>query len=146
MTRTAKKGMSRAIALLALALAMEGCAVADRHPAEEPPANLGVKVESLRLSAAGYMLDLRYRVVDVERARPLFERRTRPLLLEEETGLQLAVPTTPKLGALRSTRIQNAKPGRSYSMIFANPGRFVQPGTRMVLAVGDTRVEGLVVE
>ena len=133
-------------ALLALVLATGGCATGAPHLPGETAESLGVAVESLRLSAAGYMLDLRYRVLDADRARPLFERTARPILLEEETGAQFAVPTTPKLGQLRSTRVQNVKPGRAYSMIFANPGRIVQPGTRMVLAVGDSRVEGLVVE
>lgn len=131
--------------LAVLALAAGGCAsVPPTAPMAARP--LGVEVEGLRLSAAGYMLDLRYRVVDVDDAGPLFERGTRPVLVEEVSGAQFAVPTTPKLGQLRTTRIQSVKPGRMYSMIFANPGRLVQPGARMVLAVGDTRIEGIVVE
>jgi len=131
--------------LAVLAWAAGGCA---STPPTVPVAArpLGVEVEALRLSAAGYMLDLRYRVVDVDDAGPLFERGTRPFLVEEGSGAQLAVPTTPKLGQLRTTRIQSVKPGRMYSMIFANPGRVVQPGARMVLAVGDKRIEGIVVE
>jgi len=134
-----------AMGLAVLALAAAGCA---STPPTVPVAvsPLGVEVEALRLSAAGYMLDLRYRVVDVDAAAPLFERGTRPFLVEEGSGAQFAVPTTPKLGQLRTTRIQSVKDGRTYSMIFANPGRLVQPGARMVLAVGDQRIEGIVVE
>ena len=38
----------------------------------------GIRIESLRLSASGYMLDFRYRVVDERRAKPLFERKIKP--------------------------------------------------------------------
>jgi hypothetical protein len=107
---------------------------------------LGVKVEAVRLSAAGYMIDVRYRVLDVDKARPLFDRKARPLLLEEGTGAQLAVPNAPKLGQLRTTSVRNVKADRTYSMVFANPGRYVERGKQMSLVIGEARIDGLVVQ
>ena len=43
----------------------------------------------VRQTAAGYMLEFRYRVLDAEKAKPLFERRTKPVLTHAETGAKL---------------------------------------------------------
>ena len=109
-------------------------------------AALGVKVEAVHLSAAGYMLDVRYRVLDVEKARPLFDRKAHPMLLEERSGAQFAVPNVPKLGQLRTTSLRNVVADRSYSILFANPGRYVERGQKVSLLLGDTRIGGLIVE
>ena len=136
-------GAAAAVALATLAV--PACATTPPPPARDAGEALGVRVEAVRLSAAGYLLDLRYRVVDAERARALFERRARPLLVDG-AGLQLGVPTAPKLGQLRSTGTHNAKQDRSFSMLFANPGRVVQRGARLDLVVGEARIPGLTVE
>lgn len=125
--------------LLATACASTAPAVREAEDA------LGVKVEGVRLSAAGYMLDFRYRVLDADKARALFERKARPLLVDGD-GLQLGVPAVPKLGQLRATSPRNVKAGRTYSMLFANPGRYVERGARLALVIGDARIDGLVVD
>lgn len=108
---------------------------------------LGIRMEGLRLSAAGYLLDFRYRVVDPARAAPLLEKKTRPYLLDEASGAQLAVPDTAKLGQLRTTGRNKVVHGdRDYFILFANPGRFVQAGSKMTLVMGDLRIENIIVE
>jgi hypothetical protein len=104
----------------------------------------GIRIESLRLTAAGYMLDIRYRVVDARKARPLFARKTKPVLTDEASGARLAVPVPPKTGALRNSNEPRA--GRTYFMFFANPGRFVAPGNRVTLTIGAFSVSGITVE
>jgi hypothetical protein len=104
----------------------------------------GVRVEGVRLSAAGYMLDFRYRVVDARKAKPLFARKAKPVLTDEATGALMSVPVPPKTGALRNS--DEPKAGRTYFMFFANPGRFIAPGGRVTLAIGPFRVSGLRVE
>lgn len=133
------------MAVAGVAMAAAACAATPPPAAPGAGEALGVQVETVRLSAAGYMLDLRYRVVDAERARALFERRARPMLVDG-AGLQLGVPTAPKLGQLRTTGTRNVREQRSYSMLFANPGRTVQRGARLDLVVGDARIAGLTVE
>lgn len=107
---------------------------------------LGIRMEGLRLSAAGYMLDFRYRVLDPDKAAALLDRKIRPYLLDEATGAQLGVPDTAKLGQLRTTGRNKAVVDRNYFIMFANPGRQVQPGSRMTLVMGDARIENLIVE
>lgn len=122
----------------------------DREPAREPArgaeVKLGIRMEGLRLSAAGYILDFRYRVVDPEKAAPLLDRKIRPYLLDEASGAQLGVPDTAKLGQLRTTGRNKVTADQDYFILFANPGRFVQSGNRMTLVMGDMRIENLTVE
>lgn len=115
------------------------------HPREKSyvKRRWGVEIMYVRQTAAGYMLELRYRVLDAEKAKPLFERRTKPVLTHAESGATLIVPTPAKTGALR-----NSNPpivGRTYWMFFANPGRLVKPGEHVSVEIGEFRVDGLVV-
>jgi hypothetical protein len=98
----------------------------------------------VRQTAAGYMLEFRYRVMDPEKAKPLFERRTKPLLTHAESGATLIVPTPAKTGALRNSNPPVA--GRTYWMFFANPGKLVKPGEHVSVAIGEFRADGLVVQ
>lgn len=126
--------------------ALNGVSKADEAPAREGESKLGIRLEGLRLSAAGYMLDFRYRVLDPDKAAVLLDRKIRPYLLDEATGAQLGVPDTAKLGQLRTTGRNKAVSDRDYFIMFANPGRYVQAGSRMTLVMGDARIENLVVE
>lgn len=101
----------------------------------------GIRVESLRLTAAGYMLDFRYHVVDARKAKPLFVRKTKPVLKDDETGAVLMVPTPPKTGALRSSN--DPKAGRTYFMFFANPGRMIAAGRTVTVTIGEFSVSGI---
>jgi hypothetical protein len=67
-------------------------------------------------------------------------------LLDEATGARFGVPDTPKLGQLRTTGARRVAAGRTYSMLFANPGRYVQRGATLSLVMGDARVDGITVE
>lgn len=104
----------------------------------------GIEIIALRISAGGYMLDFRYKVLDPRKAGPLFNRKIKPLLTHEKTGATFSVPVPPKIGALRQTRPPVA--GKHYFIIFANPAKYVQPGDRVTVTVGDFRAEGLTVE
>lgn len=123
----------------------ERMAPATMQPAQGAEGKLGIRMEGLRLSAAGYILDFRYRVLDPELAAPLLDRKIRPYLLDEATGAQLGVPDTAKLGQLRTTGRNKVTAEQDYFILFANPGRIVQSGNRMTLVMGDLRIENLVV-
>jgi hypothetical protein len=108
--------------------------------------SLGIRIGGMNLSAAGSMLDFRYRVIDPARAAPLFDRKVRPYLLDESSGAAFGVPDTPKLGQLRTTRRNSdAATGKDYHILFANPGHLLQAGQKVSLVIGDIRVENLVV-
>jgi hypothetical protein len=118
-------------------------AAADAHSAAPIVVSaFGIEFIDTRLSAAGSLVDLRYRVLDPERAAPLLDRKVRPVLVHSVTGQRYYVPQPPIIGALRQTvRGANApQVGRTYFMLFANPDRVLKSGDALALYVGDQRV------
>jgi hypothetical protein len=108
--------------------------------------SLGIHINGVHLSAAGNMLDFRYRVVDAAKAAPLFERKIRPYLLDESSGAAFGVPESPKLGQMRTTRRNSAAAEeRDYHILFANPGHVLRPGQKVSLVIGDTKLENLLI-
>jgi hypothetical protein len=118
---------------------------APRHPREKTymKRKWGVEILFLRETAAGYMLEFRYKVLDPVKAAPLFVRKTKPVLMHVRTGRQLTVPVPAKTGALRNSDTPLAD--HTYWMFFANPNKLVKPGDLVNLQIGDFAVEGIVV-
>jgi hypothetical protein len=108
----------------------------------------GIKLVGLRQTAAGYMLDLRFRVLDSVKAAHLLGPHITRQVIVEKSGAVLKVPSTEKLGSLRSAvRTPNmVKQDRIYVALFANPGRHVKPGDRVTLVLGDFRAAHLAVQ
>ena len=104
----------------------------------------GVEVLFVRQTSAGYMLEFRYKVLDPEKAAPLFERQTKPILTHAETGAKLIVPTPAKTGALRNSN--TPLEGHTYWMFFANPGKLVDKGDVVSVEIGKFVADGIVVE
>ncbi len=139
--------------VVASSVLVTGCAssggtesVADPEPL--PPSaeeQWGVEITSVRVSAAGHMIDFRYRILDAEKSAPLFERQIKPYLLDQASGKVIEVQSTAKIGPLRPSNVTPAE-GRIYTMIFGNTGGLIQPCSKVTVVIGDFRVEDLVVE
>lgn len=133
----------------AFMLALAAPVVADEQ-ASHPRKNTfmkrewGIEILYVRQTAAGYMLEFRYKVVNAERAEALFERQAKPMLTHTESGAKLIVPTPAKTGALRNSN--PPKDGHTYWMFFANPGQYVKQGDSVSIEIGDFVVENLVVQ
>lgn len=105
---------------------------------------LGIKVESIRLSAYGHVIDFRYRVLDEKKALPLFSSKVKPIIIDIETKKKLYVPNAPKVGSLRSFGVPIR--GKVYFILFSNPGGLIKKGSKVNVVIGDTVIEKLVVE
>lgn len=110
----------------------------------------GIKLLGIRLTANGYALDFRYKVLDPQKAAPILHRRfsPTPYVIVEHSGAKLGVPFTDKAGSLRSsvTTTEQIKRGRNYTALFANPGKHVKPGDKVTIAFGNFRAESIVVQ
>ncbi len=104
----------------------------------------GIKVESAMLSAGGYMVDFRFRVLDATKAARIFDRKTMPYMIDQATGAKFIVPSPPKVGPLRSGG--NIKEGRVYFIFFANPAKYVKSGNKITVVVGDLNIQDIVVD
>jgi hypothetical protein len=105
----------------------------------------GIEIIGVYLSAAGYMLDFRYRIIDSERARGFADRSVKPYLIDQAAGTRTYVPNPPKVGRLQQTS-RNPAAGRIHFVLFANPGRFIKPGARVTLVFGDCEIKDVVVD
>jgi len=104
----------------------------------------GVELLGMRLTTAGYMLDFRFRVLDVDKALPLFDHRIKPHIVAERSNIKLPVPMSTKVGAFRPTnRGKNIKADKTYYMIFGNPDRHLKVGEMVTVVIGDFKVEHL---
>lgn len=105
----------------------------------------GIEVVGLRRTAANYMLDFRYKVVDEEKSKQLFSKRHQPYAIYERNGGILTVPSAPKIGSLRQETYEN-KVGKTFFILFANPAGLVKAGETVSVGVGKFKITGLVAQ
>ena len=103
-----------------------------------------MEVVSLRKTAAGRMLDFRFRVIDPEKAAPLLSRGTPAYISDTATGAIMPVPIT-KIGSMRQTTRQPEE-GRVYFMFFQDAGQQVKSGDKVTVVIGEHRFENLTVQ
>jgi hypothetical protein len=137
------------LAAVWLAAGRPGFVENGRIPSSAAPAGIeaqwGIRVIGIRRTAADYMLDFRYRLLNAEKAAALMNRKVKPYLIVEHTGRRLQVPVSYKLGPLRQSP-KYAKVDRNYFMFFANPGREVKAGDKVTVVIGDFKAEHLTVQ
>jgi hypothetical protein len=139
-----------AVLALASCLALAGCATAEsgaKHPAAKRSLEeqWGVQIASLRMTAAGRIIDFRYRVIDPEKAALLADRHVKPVLIDQASSRKLAVPVAPKIGSLRQTS-SKLTAGRIYFILFSNSEQLIKAGSKVTVVIGDFRAENLTVE
>jgi hypothetical protein len=104
----------------------------------------GVEVFGVWTAARGYMIDFHFRVLDVEKALPLFDSKIRPYLVRDGSDIKLPVPVGEKVGAFRTTnRGKNIQAQRDYHIMFGNPDSYVKSGQNVSVVIGDFRVDHL---
>lgn len=145
----------RWITLLLAGLVFGLCACAPGKPLFTPDAEtetalqtaerLGITIIRLQLTSSGYMLDFRYQVDDPEKSRPLFDKKTIPYIIHEESGATFMVPAPAKTGPLR-TMPRQPELGRQYFVFFANPGQYIKPGDHVTIVHGKDRFTHLEVQ
>jgi hypothetical protein len=95
----------------------------------------GLRVTLIGVTAAGGMVDLRLQVLDAEKARPLLTDPARlPSLIVPGDDVTLSNPGSadPDLPV---------EDGRVFFVLFPNSGSAVKPGTSVIVAFGDLRLE-----
>ena len=128
----------------AAGVSLTDSSLAPEAVAEAEAAKHGIRVTGLHLSAHGYVLDLRYRVLDKELAAPLLDRKKKVYLLDDAHNARLGVPESPVIGGMRQTsRNYTVYTDRDYFILFVNPGRAVRPGDVLKLAVDSTTIAEL---
>ncbi|MGZ8441170.1 MAG: hypothetical protein ACXWXD_10405 [Candidatus Deferrimicrobiaceae bacterium] len=105
----------------------------------------GVEVVALRLTAAGRMLDFRYRVTDPGKASALLNRKTKAHAIYLPTGETLGVPRMARVGRMKSSAVEGKK-GTVYFLFLDARGQQVKSGDRVTVVIGEHRFEDLAVQ
>ncbi len=143
-----KKNIFFALALVSILISyLTGCATTpSKDGAKSTLEDMwGVKVLSIRTTAAGRMLHFRYKIVDPEKASSLVSKKVKPYVIDLASNTKLSVPQLPKVGSL-SQRTSNAKTDRIYFLLFSNPGKMIKPGDKVTIVIGDFKLENQTVE
>lgn len=118
----------------------------------------GIRVSRVSVTAGGGLVDVRYQVTDPEKAARVLavsasghdeptdeELRDSPLLVDDRTGYAVTEAVIHQTGRVRLERL-NPKAGLTYFIMFSNTNGLFRPGGRATLAIGDVRLEHLLVQ
>ena len=103
----------------------------------------GVEAFSVKAVESGEIIRFSYRVLDADKAKMLNDKKNEPSLIDPQAGVRLVVPTLEKVGQLRQSTLPEE--GKVYWMAFSNKGRYVKPGHRVNIVIGNFRADGLTV-
>ena len=100
----------------------------------------GVRLVRVAVTGGGGLLDLRYQVVEPNKAVTVHEVQTPPAIIDESTGLVL---NRLLMGHAHQGQL---KPAVSYYLVFENTGNWVHRGSQVTVLLGDAQVEHVVVK
>ena len=100
----------------------------------------GVEVTRVAVSGGGGLIDVRYRVIDSDKAVSVHAPANPPLVLDQRSG---AIVNQLLMGHLHHGR---PREGVTYYLIFNNPGDVIRRGSRVSIQLGGARVEGIPVQ
>ncbi len=104
-------------------------------------ARYGIHVDMVAVTAAGGLVELRYQVVDPDKAIPLVhDSDLSPALVNETTGETLVMSSAPHH---HGTELEL---GGTYFFLLANTRSAMHAGDGVTLVVGDARLEHLVTQ
>jgi hypothetical protein len=100
----------------------------------------GVKIVYVAVTGGGGLIDLRFQVVDPDKAAAVHDKATPPAILDETTGV---VVNSLLMGHSHTGEF---KSGVTYYLVFENPGNLVQRGRQVSVLLGDALVRHVPVQ
>jgi hypothetical protein len=108
------------------------------HPEIEQ--RFGVRFTGLYLVSRGGMIDMRYRVVDVGKAKNFGHfTETSPMIIAQDSGKTIEVT----IMMLHNHRVEG---GRVYYILFRNTDNAIKPGSRVSIQIDDLILEDVLVQ
>jgi hypothetical protein len=95
----------------------------------------GLRVTLIAATAAGGMVDFRFKVMDVEKARKVLQDGK---LLPRLTVAGSDISLTPAPETLQDLKLEN---GLVYYILYSNTGNLVKPGAPVSVVIGDWQLE-----
>jgi hypothetical protein len=99
----------------------------------------GVKITQVAVTGDGGLVDLRFTVVDANKAATLHDPAHPPAVVDQRTGLVV------KDLLMSHAHTSPFKAGVTYYLVFNNPGNWVHRGDKVAVLLGNARVENVTV-
>lgn len=99
----------------------------------------GVRITRVAVSGDGGLVDLRFKVVDPDRADALHDEGTPPAVVDEQSGLVVHDLL------MSHSHSGPFKAGVTYYLVFENPGNWVRRGSKVSVLLGNAQVEHVTV-
>jgi hypothetical protein len=99
----------------------------------------GVKITQVAVTGDGGLIDLRYQVIDPDKAATLHNTQKPPAVVDEQTGV---VVHDLFMGHSHSDPFAF---GETYYLVFDNPGNLVRRGAYVTVLLGDAEVDHVLV-
>jgi hypothetical protein len=99
----------------------------------------GIRLTLVAITAAGGMIDIRYQVVDPDKAVIIHDEDNPPLIMDTKTG-------TPLFFTRHSGHSFDLHTGVTYSYHIINSGGLIKRGEKIMLQIGDSRLENVPVQ
>ncbi|MCL4561971.1 MAG: hypothetical protein M1281_15350 [Chloroflexi bacterium] len=107
---------------------------ADLLTAEQLAGQYGLKVNLVAVTAAGGLIDLRYQVLDAQKARSLFDDPSdNPTLFLPGTQIALVSPDDPQ------AQYPSVEKGNQYHLLYPNRQNALKPGDAVGIGFGSLR-------
>jgi hypothetical protein len=100
----------------------------------------GVRVTRVAVTAGGGMVDLRYQVIDPDKATVVHDRNRPPAIVDAATGQVVNRPW------MQHSHASALRAGVTYYLILVNPGGVIKPGNTVSVVIGDARLEHVPVQ
>jgi len=107
--------------------------------AADLPQRSGVTITQVAVTGAGGLVDLRFKVLDPDKAHAIHDPRTPPAVVDERTGLVI------NQLLMNHSHSGEFKPAVTYYLIFENTGNWVRRGSKVTVLLGNAQVEHVVV-
>lgn len=98
----------------------------------------GIRVTLIAVTAAGGLVDWRFKVLNADKAQSTFQDDARrPVLEVQGTGVRLSLPDK----AFHDAKLEE---GKVYYALLGNTGGAVKPGSPVSVVIGDLRLEPII--
>ncbi|MFN8456766.1 MAG: hypothetical protein U0401_19220 [Anaerolineae bacterium] len=100
----------------------------------------GVRLVRVAVTAGGGMLDLRYQVIDPDKAAVVHDQKNPPTIVDEFTGQTASRPW------MHHSSGRELHAAVTYNELLLNPGGVIKPGSAITVIIGGTRLEHVIVQ
>jgi hypothetical protein len=98
----------------------------------------GLQITLVAVTAAGGMVDIRFKVMDVEKAKKILQDEKKlPVLTTEGSNVSLK----PAPETLQDVKLES---GLIYYILYSNTGNLIKPGTPVSIVFGDLLLEPII--